>query len=144
MPMLVRATKWATKKMPKKITPKTHAILDYAMAAGFFGMAAFFWKRDKRAAVSCLVCGAAETMNSLLTDYPGGVSRAISYETHGTIDVGLIGLAATLPGLMRFSRQPEARFFGLQGVAMAAVAGLTDFEGTGEAGGSKRRLKKTA
>ncbi len=127
MPLLVRATKWATEKMPKTITPKTHAILDYAMVAGFFGMAAFFWKRDKRAAVSCLVCGAAETMNALLTDYPGGVSRAISLETHRTIDVGLVGLVASLPGLMRFSKQPEARFFGLQGAAMAAVTGLTDF-----------------
>ncbi len=144
MPMLVRATKWATEKMPKTITPKTHAIIDYAMAAGFFGMAAFFWRRDKRASVSCLLCGVAEAMNSLLTDYPGGVSRAISFETHGTIDVGLIGLVASLPGLMRFSRQAEARFFGLQGAAMAAVCGLTDFQTTGEAGWSKRRLKRTA
>ena len=144
MPMLVQATKWAANKMPKKITPKTHAIIDYAMAAGFFGMAAFFWRRDKRAAVSCLVCGAAETMNSLLTDYPGGVSRAVSFETHGAIDLGLIGLVASLPGLMRFSRQPEARFFGWQGVAMAAVTGLTDFKGKGEAGPFKRMLKRTA
>ncbi len=131
MPMLVQATKWAAEKMPKTITPKTHAILDYGMAAGFFGMAAFFWKRDKRASVSCLVCGAAETMNALLTDYPGGVSRAVSFETHGAIDVGLIGLVASLPGLMRFSRQPEARFFRLQGMTMAAVTGLTDFRKIG-------------
>lgn len=130
MPMLVEATKWAANRMPKRITPKTHAILDYAMAAGFFGMATFFWKRDKRAAVSCLVCGTAQTMNSLLTDYPGGVSRAVDFETHGTIDVGLIGLAASLPALMRFSRRREARFFGLQGAAMAAVCGLTDFKGS--------------
>jgi hypothetical protein len=128
MPMLVKATKWAAGKMPKAITPRTHAIIDYAMAAGFFGMAALFWKRNPRAAVSCLVCGAAETLTPLLTDYPGGVSRAISFETHGAIDAGLIGLAAGLPGIMRFSHDPEARFFGLQALAKAAVTGMTEFK----------------
>lgn len=128
MPMLVKATKWAAEKMPKAITPRTHAIIDYAMAAGFFGMAALFWKRNPRAAISCLVCGAAETLTPLLTDYPGGVRRAISFETHGAIDAGLIGLAAGLPGLMRFSHEPEARFFGLQALAKAAVTGMTEFK----------------
>lgn len=144
MPMLVQATQWATDRMPKTITPKTHAIIDYAMAAGFFGMAGLFWRRDKRAAVSCLVCGAAETLNALLTDYPGGVSRAISFEAHGAIDVGLVGLVASLPGLMKFSRQREARFFRLQGIALAAVVGLTDFTGTGEAKQLGRVQKRTA
>ena len=59
MPLLDKAAKWTTNKMPKVITPKAHAIIDYAMAASFFGMAAFFWRRNKRAAVSALVCGAA-------------------------------------------------------------------------------------
>ena len=56
MPLLDQAAKWTTNKMPKVITPKAHAIIDYAMAASFFGMAAFFWRRNKRAAVSALVC----------------------------------------------------------------------------------------
>jgi hypothetical protein len=133
MPILVQATQWATNRMPKAISPKAHAIIDYAMAASFFGMAGLFWRRDKRAAVSCLVCGAAETLNSLLTDYPGGIG-SLSFETHGAIDFGLVGLIASVPGLMRFSGEPEARFFRLQGMAMAAVTGLTDFTGTGEAG----------
>lgn len=133
MPILVQATQWATDKMPKAISPKAHAIVDYAVAASFFGMAGLFWRRDKRAAVSCLVCGAAETLTALLTDYPGGVSRALSFEAHGAIDFGLVGLVASVPGLMRFSDKPESRFFRLQGMAMAAVTGLTDFTGTGEA-----------
>ena len=127
MPMLVKATQWAAEKMPKAIAPKTHAIIDYAIAGGFFAMAALFWKRNPRAAVSCLVCGTAETLTPMITDYPGGVRRAISFETHGAIDAGLIGLAAGIPGIMRFSHEPEARFFGLQALAKAAVTGMTDF-----------------
>lgn len=134
MPLLERSARWATNKMPKVIGPKTHAAIDYAVAASFFGMAALFWRRNQRAAVSCLFCGAAETMAALLTDYPGGVSRAVSFETHGAIDFGLTGLVASLPGIMRFAQDPEARFFRAEGLALAVVTGLTDFTGTGEPG----------
>ena len=144
MPLLDRSAKWATNKMPKAIGPKTHAMIDYAVAASFFGMAALFWRRNQRAAVSCLFCGAAETMAALLTDYPGGVTRAISFDTHGAIDFGLTGLVASLPGIMRFSKQPEARFFRMQGLALAVVTGLTDFSGTGERGQMAKIEKRAA
>jgi hypothetical protein len=134
MPLLDQAAKFATNKLPKVITPKAHAIIDYAMAASFFGMAAFFWKRNKRAAVSALVCGTGETITALCTDYPGGVVKEITYETHGTIDFGLSGLVASLPDMLRFSDEPESRFFRMQGLALATVTGLTDFTGTGEGG----------
>ena len=134
MPLLDQAAKWTTNKMPKVITPKAHAIIDYAMAASFFGMGAFFWRRNKRAAVSALVCGVAETITALCTDYPGGVVKEISYETHGTIDFGLSGMVASLPDMLRFADDPESRFFRLQGLGLATVTGLTDFTGTGEGG----------
>lgn len=134
MPLLDQATRFATNKMPKVISPGAHAIIDYAMAASFFGVAAFFWRRNKRAAVSALVCGTAETITSLCTDYPGGVVDEISFETHGTIDFGLSGMVASLPNMLRFSDEPEAKFFRMQGVALAAIAGLTDFTGSGKSG----------
>lgn len=132
MPMMEQATRWATNRMPKAINPTAHAVIDYAMAASFFGMAAFFWKRNKRAAISSLIMGAANVTTSLLTDYPGGVVNAISFQTHGRMDFGLAGVIASLPDTMRFSDEPESRFFRFQGMAMAAVTGLTDFTGTGE------------
>jgi hypothetical protein len=144
MPLLERSAKWVTNKMPKAITPTAHAMIDYAAAASFFGMAALFWRRNQRAAVSCLFCGAAETMAALLTDYPGGVTRAISFETHGAIDFGLTGLVASLPGIMRFAKEPEARFFRMQGLTLAVVTGLTDFTGTGERGQLKEVLGRSA
>ncbi|HTC92956.1 MAG TPA: hypothetical protein VK699_05840 [Terriglobales bacterium] len=132
MPLLDQTAKWAANRMPKVINPKTHAIIDYATAASFLAMAGLFWRRNKRAALASLVCGAAEVLTTTLTDYPGGVVDAISFETHGSIDFAMSGLVAGLPDMMRFSDEPESRFFRIQGLAMAAVTGLTDFTGTGE------------
>jgi hypothetical protein len=137
MPILNSAARWTANRLPKVVGPKSHAIIDYAMAASFFGMAAFFWRRNKRAAVGALACGAVETVTALCTDYPGGVVKEISFETHGAIDFGLTALVASLPGMLRFHGEPEARFFRAQGVALAAVAGLTDFTGTGKSGQMK-------
>jgi hypothetical protein len=132
MPVLEQATRWATNKMPKVINPTVHAIIDYATAASFFSMAALFWRRNKPAAISCLVCGGAETLTAMLTDYPGGMTDAISFQTHGRIDFGMSGMISSMPNLLRFSDEKESTFFRLQGLAMAAVTGLTDFTGTGE------------
>jgi hypothetical protein len=144
MPLLDSSAAWATNKMPKAIGPKTHAVIDYAAAAAFFGMAAFFWRRNPRAAVSSLFCGAAETLAAVVTDYPGGAMRAVSFETHGAIDFGLTGLVAGIPDIMRFSKEPEARFFRLQGLALAVITGLTDFTGTGERGQMAKVVKRAA
>jgi hypothetical protein len=129
MPLLDQAAKAATKNLPKIIRPKAHAVLDYAIAASFFAAAAFFWRRNRRAAIGALACGAAETVSALCTDYPGGVSDKISFETHGSLQVAMSGAMASLPEILHFSDEPEATFFRVQGVAMAAVVGLTDFSG---------------
>ncbi len=105
MPILDQAAKFAVNRMPKVINPTAHAVIDYATAATFLGMAGLFWKRNKRAAVASLVCA---------------------------IDFGMSGLVAGLPDMMRFSGEPESRFFRVQGLAIAAVTGLTDFTGTGK------------
>lgn len=144
MPILMQAARWTTNKMPKLIEPKAHAVIDYAMAAAFFGMAAFFWRRNKRAALSALLCGSAETITALCTDYPGGVVQEITFETHGAIDFSLSGLVASLPGILRFSGEPEARFFRIQGIALATVTGLTDFTGSGKGGQLKEVYEHAA
>jgi hypothetical protein len=127
MPLLDQAAKLATKNMPKVIRPRAHAMLDYAIATSFFVAAAFFWRRNRRAAIGALACGAAETVSALCTDYPGGVADKISYETHGSLQIALSGAMASLPEILHFSDEPEATFFRVQGVAMATVVGLTDF-----------------
>lgn len=118
-------------KLPKVISPKTHAIIDYAVVAGgFFAVAGFAWKKHKTAAVASLICGIAETTVAIMTDYPGGVGiNAISLPTQGRIDAGFAAVVGTMPNLMDFSDEWPAWFFRSHALAMATVTGLTDFTG---------------
>jgi hypothetical protein len=128
MPFSQMATSAVANRLPKVINPKAHAVIDYAMAGTFFALGAFFWRDNKRAAIGALLCGAATTATSMLTDYPGGVKRVISFETHGKIDAGLAGLTATMPNFLAFGDEDEAKFFRGAALVETVVTGLTDFE----------------
>jgi hypothetical protein len=134
VPVLLKATKAVTDRLPKVISPGAHAVIDYAVAGMFFAGAALLWKQHRPAAVSALVCGLAETSVAVLTDYPGGVVKKISFPVHGRIDVGFTLLTAALPEFMKFEDVRESRFFDVLSIAMAGAAGLTDFTGSGETG----------
>lgn len=129
MPLLQSSVKLATKHMPKIISPQAHAVLDYVAAGTFLagGILLLMRRRDKRAGISALVCGVAETVTSLLTDYPGGVTGLIRFPTHGKIDMGLAAMAATLPEFMDFADGQDMGFFRAQALLITANAGLTDF-----------------
>ena len=116
-------------RLPKKLSPKTHAIIDYATAGSFLLMVPILWKRNRRAAIAALTCGAVETTTAMLTDYPGGIADVISFPTHGRIDAAFAGMIASLSSLMAFSKDWPSVFFRAQGLALAAVTGMTDFEG---------------
>ena len=141
MEMGVRAL---TNRLPQVIGPKTHAIIDYGMAASFIVTGALLWKKSKRAAIASWICGGNELTTALLTDYPGGVAKVINFPTHGKIDAGFAGVVASMPNLMGFSDRGVSSLFRAQGLAMAAVTGLTDFEGKGENPRSRRRFRRVA
>lgn len=128
MALLRKGVEMAAGRLPKFIKPRVHAVLDYAVAGTFFVVGVLYWRRNRRAALSALICGGAATANSLLTDYPGGVWKAISYETHGKIDAGLAGITAAMPRLMSFSDDVESKFFATQSLAETAITAATDFE----------------
>src|SRR5207245_9090816 len=129
MPILNSVAKAVAKPLPKVISPKGHAIADYVTVGSFLIAGAMFWSRSKRAALSALVCGGAELAVSLLTDYPGGVKKVISFPLHGKIDMGLAAMAATMPEFMAFEDERETTFFRAQGVAIKAVNGLPQLKG---------------
>src|ERR1700688_1867328 len=89
MPVLNSLARMVAKPIPRMITPKAHAMIDYASVGLFLGTAAWFWRRNRRAAVASLVCGGAELAIMLLTNYPGGVTKLISFSTHREMDYGL-------------------------------------------------------
>lgn len=122
------ATRLLADRLPKVIDPKTHAIIDYAVAGSFLAMSAFYWSRSKRASLAALMCGGAVAATSLLTDYPGGIKKAISFQTHGKIDAGLAGLTATAPSFFAFGDDDEAAFFRTMAIGESLVTGLTDFD----------------
>lgn len=125
------ATRAVTSRLPKVITPKAHAVLDYAMAGALITLGAFFWKRNKRAALGAMACGGAAAATALLTDYPGGVKPMISFETHGKIDAGMAGFTATLPTLLGFGDEEEAKYFRGAALAETIITGMTDFGSDG-------------
>ena len=111
------------------ITPAAHAVIDYAAAGAFVAMGWGLLGRNRRAAQLAFVHAAAVVGLSLLTDYPGGVFRKLSFRTHGAIDVLQAGMTAITPTLFGFASTPEAQLFHGQAMAETAVVAATDWGG---------------
>lgn len=126
MPMMNTVAGAVSKRLPKVVSPKAHAIIDYITAGSFLLAGMLFWKRNKRAALGALVCAGADLTLSLLTDYPGGVASVISFPTHCKIDLGLAAMAAEMPRFMKFEDDAEKKFFLMQGAGIITITNLTD------------------
>lgn len=116
--------------MGKVISPGQHAILDYGVAATFFAFGVSMQSRHRSAATLAFVNGAMVLGMSLLTDYPGGLFRILSFRTHRTGDIAQAGLAGLGPVLFGFGRDPEARFFYGQAASEVGVIAATDWDAT--------------
>jgi len=127
MALLQKSASIFYNRLPKVLGPRTHSIIDYSVAALCFSAGALFWRRHKSACVGALLCGSGVLLNTLFTDYPGGVKKAISFETHGKIDMGIAGITASIPGLMGFAADPHAHFFEATAVAETLAAGFTNY-----------------
>lgn len=127
MALMQKGMALAASRLPKRISPRVHAALDYAIAGTFMLAGAIFWKRNRRAAFGSLICGGATAAVSLLTDYSGTDGKPISYSMHGQIDAGLIAMTAAIPRLVRIEDEPQAKFFSRQALAKTAITGMTDF-----------------
>jgi hypothetical protein len=128
MALVEKGVALAARRMPKKITPRVHAALDYAIAGSFLLAGALFWKHNRRAALGSLLCGGATAAVSLLTDYPGGVRKVIPYSMHGQIDTGLVAMTAAMPRLVNIENDRSAKFFSRQAIVKTAVTAMTNFD----------------
>src|SRR5512147_658719 len=128
MPIMQKGVAAFSERMPKVISPQGHAIADYFAVAGLVLVGLLCWKKNKRAALAAFTFAGEEATNTLLTDFPGGVAKAISFPVHGKIDMGLAATCSALPNFMGFDDEPEARFFRIMGLNTTVVTALTDFE----------------
>jgi hypothetical protein len=112
----------------KIISPAQHAVLDYGVAATFFAFGFSMRSHHRPAAALAFVNGAMVLGMSMLTDYPGGVFRALSFRTHRTGDIVQAVLAGLGPILFGFGNDPEAKYFYGQAASEAGVIAATDWD----------------
>ena len=117
-----------TNRLPTLISPTQHAVLDYGVASTFFTMGFALASRHRPAAALAFINGAMVLGMSLLTNYPGGVFKTLSFKTHRTGDIAQAALAGLGPVLFGFGRDPEAKYFYGQALSEAGVIATTDWE----------------
>lgn len=115
------------KYVSKVISPPTHAVIDYVHAGVNVAVGAFFWKRNRKAAAGAFALAAGILANALMTDYPLGVFRLYSFKAHGALDYGVAAASSAMPTVLGFKKDPEARYFNLQGPGESAIAAITDY-----------------
>ncbi len=115
-------------RLPKVIDARTHGVIDYCHAAFFLGLAWFYRKSQPRAALAAGVTGAFVLTQALLTDYPLGVAKVISFETHGRIDSTFAGVSFMIPQVFGAEGTAAAKVFKGDAFVAAAVVGMTDWQ----------------
>lgn len=113
----------------KVLSPGQHAVLDYSVATAFFAFGFSVFSRHRRAAGLAFANGAMVLGMSLLTNYPGGVFRTLSFRTHRTGDMVQAALAGLGPILLGFADDREAAYFYGQAASEAGVIAATDWDG---------------
>jgi hypothetical protein len=115
-------------RIPAVISPGQHAVLDYGVATAFFAMGSALAGRHRRASMLAYINGAMVLGMSMLTNYPGGVYRRLSFKTHRTGDIVQAALAGLGPVLFGFSGDREATYFYGQALSEVGVIAATDWD----------------
>ena len=119
----------AFQKVPKYITPKVHAWLDFAVTTYFLGLGVWFAIRGKgRAATAAFINGGMVAGVSMMTDYDGDEVKPINFKMHGTLDAVQATTAALAPVLHGFADEPEAKYFWIQAANEVGVIATTDWD----------------
>lgn len=110
------------------ISPAQHAVLDYLVAGAFITAGLAFLPRHKPAATLAFLNGVMVLGMSMLTDYPGGLRRTLSFKGHRTGDMVQAALAGLGPALFGFAHDPEAKYFYGQAASEVGVIAATDWD----------------
>jgi len=117
----------------KFISPKLHAILDYAVAIVLIvaPVVLRFSDVSVAAAVISAVAGIGLVIYSLLTAYSGGVRALIPFRVHLVLDALAAVALLVVPFLLGFAGTPRA-FYIVIGAAVLAVVACTRVEESSE------------
>ena len=141
MAILDAGVRTLSNRLPKVLSPKAHAIIDYASVGTFVTAGILMMGSKKRAGISSILCGAAQAGLVMMTDMPGGVFRVIDLPTHLKIDAGFSGAVATLPSLLGFADEKKAWFFRAQGMNIAVNTAMTKPDGERYSARNMRRRR---
>lgn len=113
----------------KKLQPLPHAVIDYAWAGAMIAAPWLFgFSKNKTATINSVASGGAILGLSLMTNYPLGAVKLISFPAHGVIETVAGAATAAAPWLMGFSRNKQARLTHLiSGLATLGVVAMTDY-----------------
>ena len=85
-------------------------------------------RKNKAAALTALGMGAFVLGQSLLTDYPLGFKRDLTFETHGKMDAGFASLSWALPRIFGFQHTKAPKVFEINSYVETSVVIMTDFD----------------
>ena len=135
MPTLTSAADVLTRRVPKLLSSDAHRAADYMLAGSLIASGAWFWRRNRRAALGSWICGGSLLGLSLLTTYPGRNRRHLAFALHRKIETGMAAMIGAMPELLRFQNQDEKRYFTINAGLLKDNTNLTQ---PGKADGSRR------
>jgi hypothetical protein len=116
---------------PKVINPKTHGIIDYAIAGAIMSAPYLFnfRKKDRTATWISRFAGLGVLGLSLTTNYPLGVFKKVPFPTHGIIEASSAAFLATAPLIFGYRTRRASLFHTIAGLSTLGVVALTNYKG---------------
>jgi SPW repeat len=113
----------------KILKPLPHGVIDYAWAGTMMAAPWLFgFSKNRRARLNAVGSGAAILGLSLMTRYPLGAAKVVSFQTHGVIETVAGMMTAAAPWTLAFSGNRSARWTHvLSGLGTLAVVAMTDY-----------------
>ncbi len=117
----------ATRRLPKLLTADAHQAADYLLAGSFAAAGAWFFRRNRRAALAAWISGASLLGLTLLTSYPGKGRRYLAFPLHGKIETGMAAMVAAMPEFLRLEDDKERHYFTVKAGLLTVLSNLTTF-----------------
>lgn len=116
-----------TRTIATAISPAQHAVLDYGGRCDVLRLRIVSPVASQIRRGAAFVNGGLIVGMSILTNYPRGLFRTLSFRAHRTGDIAQAALAGLGPILFGFANDPEAKYLYGQAASEAGVIAATDW-----------------